>query len=107
MSEELPAADDDQPLLARIAGRDSGAFRVFYRRHSPMVFAVARRIVGQDQDAEDVVAEVFWELWEKSGRYCPSKGSAHSYLVMLTRCRALDRKRGITARGQHFLLDWM
>jgi RNA polymerase sigma-70 factor (ECF subfamily) len=97
---------DDRRLMAGIAAGDVASFQAFYRRYSPTVFAVARRILGQEQEAEDVLADVFWELWEKSARYNPSKGSPHSYLIMLTRCRALDRKRGLSARGQHFVLEW-
>lgn len=97
---------DDLALLVAIADRNPAAFQCFYRRHSRTVYALARRIVGQDQEAEDVVAEVFWELWDKSSRYCPSRGSPYSYLIMLARCRALDKKRGLSVRRQHLLLEW-
>jgi len=92
-----PAAteDEDRQLLAAIAAGDEDAFRDFYRRYSPVVFALARRIIGKEHDAEDVVADVFWEIWDKSSRYSASKGSPSTYLIMLARCRALDRKRGI------------
>ena len=107
MTVEIPDDADDQTLLAAIADKNQEAFHRFYRRHSSLVYALSRRITGQDQDAEDVVTEVFWELWEKSARYCPSKSSPHTYLIMLTRCRALDRKRGLANRRSHFLLDWL
>src|SRR6187200_2816469 len=72
MSAELPDNADDISLLAAIADKDQQAFQRFYRRYSSVVYTVARRITGVDQDAEDVVMDVFWELWEKSSRYCPS-----------------------------------
>ncbi len=106
MSVELPQDADDRALLAAIADKDQQAFQHFYRRYSAVVYAISRRITGQDQDAEDVVSDVFWELWEKSSRYCASKSSPYSYLVMLTRCRALDRKRGLSARRVHAILEW-
>lgn len=106
MSVELTHDADDLALLTAIADKDQQAFQLFYRRYSSVVYAISRRITGQDQDAEDVVSDVFWELWEKSSRYCASKSSPYSYLVMLTRCRALDRKRGLSARRVHPILEW-
>lgn len=106
MSVDLSQDADDRALLAAIADKDQQAFQQFYRRYSSVVYALSRRITGQDQDAEDVVTEVFWELWEKSERYSPSKSSPYSYLVMLTRCRALDRKRSHSARQLHPILEW-
>ncbi len=98
--------DDDRRLLAAIAAGDEEAFGRFYRRYSSTVYALSLRITGQDHDAQDVVADVFWELWEKSSRYCPSKAAPYTYLVMLTRCRALDRKRGLSRNQAHGILDW-
>ncbi len=106
MPEETARDAEDRELLSRIAKKDEDAFHRFYRRYSSVVYTLSRRITGQDHDAEDVVAEVFWELWEKSARYCPSKSSPYTYLVMLTRCRALDRKRGRTRHSTHPILDW-
>jgi RNA polymerase sigma-70 factor, ECF subfamily len=104
---EIGAEDEDRLLLVAIAAGDEEAFRAFYRRYSPIVMAMSKRIVGREHDAEDVVADVFWELWEKSSRYCPSKSSPSTYLLMLTRCRALDRKRGISRREMPGVLEWM
>ena len=102
-----PTTDaDDRRLLAAIAAGDEEAFAAFYGRYSSTVYALALRISGQDQDAQDVVADVFWELWDKSSRYCPSKASPYTYLIMLTRCRALDRKRGLSRSRAHGILDW-
>ena len=102
-----PVTDaDDRRLLAAIAAGDQEAFASFYGRYSPTVYALALRITGQDHDAQDVVADVFWELWEKSARYSPSKASPYTYLIMLTRCRALDRKRGLSRSRAHGILEW-
>jgi RNA polymerase sigma-70 factor, ECF subfamily len=98
---------DDRKLLAAIAAGDAGAFQTFYRRYSRIVYTLALRITGQDHDAQDVVADVFWELWEKSARYSPSKSTAYTYLMMLTRCRALDRKRRLSRRQAAGILEWV
>jgi RNA polymerase sigma-70 factor (ECF subfamily) len=107
MPQDVITEDEDRELLAAIAGGDEAAFQSFYRRHSPLVFALSKRIIGREHDAEDVVADVFWELWNKSARYCPSKASPSTYLVMLTRCRALDRKRGMSRRETPAILAWL
>lgn len=107
MHHDAAAEDEDRQLLAAIAAGDEEAFQRFYRRYSPVVFSLSRRIVDREHDAEDVVADVFWELWDKSARYCPSKSSPYTYLVMLTRCRALDRKRGISRREIPAILEWL
>ena len=107
MRQDVAAEDEDRKLLAAIAEGDEAAFQSFYRRHSPLVYSLARRIIGRDHDAEDVVADVFWEIWNKSARYCPSKSSPATYLIMLTRCRALDRKRGISRHEASAVLEWL
>ena len=103
---EQVAENDDLQTLSAIADGDADAFQRFYRRYSSIVYSLSLRITGQDHDAEDVVSDVFWELWEKSARYNPSKSSPFTYLIMLTRCRALDRKRGLARREAHAILDW-
>ena len=107
MPQEIAAEDEDRQLLAAIVAGDTEAFQRFYRKYSPVVFSLSRRIIGREHDAEDVVAEVFWELWEKSSRYCPSKSTPATNLIMLTRCRALDRKRGNTRREKPAVLEWL
>ena len=107
MPQEIAAEDEDRQLLAAIVAGDTEAFQRFYRKYSPVVFSLSRRIIGREHDAEDVVADVFWELWEKSSQYCPSKSAPATYLIMMTRCRALDRKRGITRREKPAMLEWL
>jgi RNA polymerase sigma-70 factor, ECF subfamily len=103
---ETVADHDDYRLMAAISDGDELAFQRLYRRYSSAVFSLALRITGQEHDAEDVVADVFWELWDKSARYNPSKSSPSTYLMMLARCRALDRKRGSARHTTHAILDW-
>lgn len=107
MRQEVETEDEDRQLLAAIAAGDEDAFVRFYRRYSSVVFSLSKRIIGREHDAEDVVTDVFWELWNKSSRYCPSKASPATYLIMLTRCRALDRKRGNTRHETPAVLEWL
>jgi RNA polymerase sigma-70 factor (ECF subfamily) len=76
-----------------IAERDPAAFRAFYDKHAGLVHTVALRILRRRQDAEEVVEDVFWEIWEKSSRYDQTRSSPVTYLVTLTRSRCIDRTR--------------
>jgi RNA polymerase sigma-70 factor (ECF subfamily) len=98
---------DDRQLMARIAARDEGALEQLIGRYQTLVYSLSRRITGQDQDAGDVTAEVFCELWQRPERYNPSKSSPYTYIIMLARCRAIDRKRQLTRQGAHAVLDWL
>lgn len=84
--------------MEQIVAGDEQAFREFYRRHSPLAMALCLKILVDRADAEDVLADVFCELWQKSANYSPSKGAPYTYLMILTRSRAIDqlRKRGRT-----------
>lgn len=64
-----------------------------YRELSPRALAAARGVLRDSAAAEDVVQEVFIELWRKPTGYDPARGSLASYVTMLARCRALDRLR--------------
>jgi RNA polymerase sigma-70 factor (ECF subfamily) len=53
------------------------------------------RVLGNLQEAEDVLHEVFLEVWERAADYDPSRGSVRAWLVMRARSRGLDRRRAL------------
>jgi RNA polymerase sigma-70 factor, ECF subfamily len=89
---------DDYALMRRIAARDQAALRSFYDRHAGLIYALVRRIVRNSDDADELLSDVFWEVWSQSGRFDESRGCPRTYLVMLARSRAIDRLR---SRGRH------
>lgn len=95
-SPEMPASDAE--LLAAIAGGDEESFAALYDRYAPQVLAVCLRIVRRHADAEAVLSDVFWQIWSQAGRYNPNRGSPRTFLMTLTRSRAIDRWRSIAAR---------
>ena len=84
---------DDRVLMEAVRRRSGEALEALFERHSGRVFALARRILRNESEAEDVLEEVFWELWSRADRFDAGRGSAVSYLMLITRSRALDRVR--------------
>jgi RNA polymerase sigma-70 factor (ECF subfamily) len=91
-------AGDDAQLVRAIADGSADALGALYDRHAPVVFALARRIVARPQDAEEVVQDVFAQVWRQASRYAAGRSSVAGWLVMLTRTRAIDRLRARQAR---------
>jgi RNA polymerase sigma-70 factor (ECF subfamily) len=83
----------DTTLLRLVGERRPEAVAGLYDRHAPMLLALARRILGSPADAEEVLQEVFLHVWNHSGRYEPARSSVSTWLVLLTRSRAIDRLR--------------
>jgi RNA polymerase sigma-70 factor (ECF subfamily) len=95
---EQEAQDQDVELLRRVAGGDRSAFAEFYDRHSLLMFSVASKILNDSGEAEDVMQEVFVQIWEKAGRFDPALGKASSWAATLVRNRAIDRIRASQRR---------
>jgi len=88
-----PAADDDVALVRRMAAGDEAALGTLYDRWSPGVHSLALQVLGDGDEAEEVVEETFWQAWRQAGRYDGGRAAVGSWLVMIARSRALDRVR--------------
>jgi RNA polymerase sigma-70 factor (ECF subfamily) len=77
---------------------DLRQFNDAYRRLAPLALASANRVLRDEAAAEDVVQDVFVQLWLRPDSYDASRGSLASYVSMLARSRALDRWRSRSAR---------
>jgi RNA polymerase sigma-70 factor (ECF subfamily) len=88
-----------------IAAGDATALQELYDRHAAQVFALCRRILKRDPEAEDVLGEVFWELWERADRYSAARGTPAAYLATLARSRAIDRLRRLRREGAAVVLE--
>jgi RNA polymerase sigma-70 factor (ECF subfamily) len=86
--------EQDVRLLDQIAKRDQAAFAQLYDRYSPLVFTLLSRIVKSSADAEDLLQDIFLQIWGKSGTYAREKGSVYTWIVAISRNRAIDRMRG-------------
>ena len=94
----------DADLLTLIAKGDRRAFGQLYDRSSPVLFTLLVRILTDREEAEDLLQEVYTEVWRKSVRYDERRGSPMAWLVTLTRSRAIDRLRARASRG-HGITD--
>jgi RNA polymerase sigma-70 factor, ECF subfamily len=91
----MPADLPDNPilLLQQIASRDRDAFRRFYDRYATLAFTFALRLLGSQSDAEDLVQEVFLQVWRQAQTYSAERGSPEAWLITITRSRAIDKLR--------------
>ena len=78
--------------------RDPVQFNEAYRKLAPMALAAANRVLRDEAAAEDVVQDVFMQLWLRPSSFDPARGTLTSYITMLARSRAVDRWRTRSAR---------
>lgn len=93
---------EDGPLIARVARGDSRALQALYDRYGARALGLAIRILGAQSEAEEIVQEVFLEVWRRAAQYDVSRGSAVAWICTIARTRAIDRlrARGAAARTQ-------
>ena len=80
-------------LLASIRSGDEGAMAELYDRYSSIVYSVALRVLGNAAAAEDILQEVFMQLWRTPGAFDATRGSFPGWLAVIARNRAIDAMR--------------
>lgn len=95
----------DPQLLARVAKGDQQAFTQLYDQSSALLYTLALRILGNRDEAAEVLQEVYLEIWRKIARYDVGRGTPAAWLVTLTRSRAIDRLRSRPHRMPTETLD--
>lgn len=89
----LAPGEDDRDLVRLMAAGDESALGTLHDRWLPLVYSLVFRIVGDRDDAEEVVEDAFWQAWRQADRYHPSRGAVSTWLTMIARSRALDHVR--------------
>ena len=85
-----------------MAAGDEAALGTLYDRWAERVHSIALWILKDEDEAEDVVEETFWQVWRTATAYDATRSAASTWLTMIARSRALDRLRGRKRRA-----DWM
>ncbi len=88
-----PPAPDDAVLLRADARRDEAAFAALYDRMARPVFSLIVRVVRSRAEAEEVLQEAFWQVWERATDYRQELGSPFCWIVTIARRKAIDRLR--------------
>lgn len=95
---ETATGSEDTALLSRVGQGDESAMETVFRRYSSVVYSVALRILHDSGQAEDVMQEIFLQLWRKPAAFVQGRGPLGAWLVVVTRNRAIDllRRRKLT-----------
>src|SRR5262245_20428326 len=95
-------AEQTVALVARIAAGDRDAFAQLYDALASAAFGLIRRLVRDPAAAEEVLQEVFLQVWREAGQYDRRRGSPQAWVVMRARTRAIDRLRSMRRRDRTF-----
>ena len=79
---------------------DAEAFAALYDRHGRMAYSLAYRMMGEKQEAEDVVQEAFVKVWRSAGGYRVGRGSVRTWILSIVRNRGIDQIRSHGRRGK-------
>ncbi|MFX8055595.1 sigma factor, partial [Acinetobacter baumannii] len=80
-------------LVARVMDQDERALAVLYEQLSGQVYALCLRITGEVGRAEEVLEDVFWQVWRQAPRFCASRGKVRAWVMTMARSRAIDAAR--------------
>ena len=104
----------DSELLQRVASRDEKALDMLYSRYSVPLYSLLLRILRTEEEAENLLQEIFLQIWHKAYLYKEQRGTPYVWLISLARNRAIDRLRSkehrqlsqtIGSEGIELLLD--
>ena len=90
---ESQGNDADAALIGAITRGDRAALGELYDRFAPILMAVAVRILGERREAEDLLHDVFLEVWRQASDYDAARGSVRAWIMIRLRSRAIDRRK--------------
>ena len=91
----------DEDLLLQLRGGIADALAVLFDRHYRQVFGVARRILRDREEAEDLMQEVFLEVYRDAGKFDPARGSVKTWILQYAYHRSLNRWKYLKLRGHY------
>ena len=84
----------DSALIAKMMSGDESALSTLYDRYAPMLFGMLMRVLNDRQAAEEVLQDLFLQLWRNAGQFDANRGSLPAWLMVIGRNRAISRLRG-------------
>lgn len=93
ISEGNDEPSSDELLLTRVKGFDQRAMTELFDRYGAMVYSVALRVLNDPGQAEDVMQEIFFQVWRRPDLFVSGRGSLGAWLAVMARNRAIDALR--------------
>jgi RNA polymerase sigma-70 factor, ECF subfamily len=90
---EPDSSVNDESLVLKIAQGDQAALSTLYNRYAQILYSFSMKSLGLKEESEEVIIDVFSQVWRIAKRYDPKKARVDTWLFMLTRSRILDRLR--------------
>jgi RNA polymerase sigma-70 factor (ECF subfamily) len=87
------AVSADEPLIGRVQAKDQTAMGAIFDRYAAMVYSVALRVLKDPGQAEDVMQEIFLQVWNRPDRFTQGRGSLGAWLAVIARNRSIDLLR--------------
>ncbi|MFT4542918.1 MAG: RNA polymerase sigma factor (sigma-70 family) [Planctomycetota bacterium] len=94
-----------ESILVRVARGDADGVRACLDRYGALVWSVAKKVGDDIATIEDVVQEVFIDVWKSAGRFDPEKGSEATFIATIARRRVIDRRRRVGRAPMQELID--
>lgn len=91
-------AEAEAGLLKQIGQGDKASLAELYDRYSTVLYSVALRILNNQAEAEDLIQEVFVQIWDKASLYDSSRGKPLTWVMSMTRNKSIDRLRALQRR---------
>lgn len=98
MTAEARQEEAAELVAAMAAGDSDRALSVFYEQYASMVLALLTKMLGSRAQAEEILQDVFVELWRRAPQYDRARGSVVAWVITVARSRALDALRARTRR---------
>ena len=87
-----------EPILNRIAAGDTRAVQECLKTYGGLVWSLPRRMLRNQEDAEDIVQDIFVDIWKNAGRFDPQQSSETTFIAMIARRRIIDKIRFMQRR---------
>ena len=89
---------EESRLLQQIGVGDRASFDELHRRMNTLLFSIAMGVLNNREAAQDVIQDVFIQIWERAASYDAERGKASTWLITLTRNKSIDRLRALNRR---------